>query len=90
MDQHLHHAPPAFDRRAVDADHPDLPMAALILGPRADVDADRGASAVEYGILIAGIAALVVAVIFAFSGTVTGLFQDTCTSITDVAATSSC
>ena len=45
------------------------------------VTGDRGASAVEYGLLIAGIAAIIVLVIFAFNDTITGLFDDTCESI---------
>jgi pilus assembly protein Flp/PilA len=51
---------------------------------------ERGASAVEYGLLIAGIAALIVIVIFAFSGTVTGLFSDTCNSVDALASTGTC
>jgi pilus assembly protein Flp/PilA len=47
---------------------------------------ERGASAVEYGLLIAGIAALIAVVVFAFSGTIQGLFDDTCASIGDSAA----
>ena len=39
---------------------------------------ERGASAVEYGLLIAGIAALIVAVVFAFGGVIQGVFTDTC------------
>ena len=39
---------------------------------------ERGASAVEYGLLIAGIAALIVVVVFAFGGTLNGIFSDTC------------
>ena len=42
---------------------------------------ERGASAVEYGLLIAGIAALIVAVVFAFKDTIIGLFNDTCNSV---------
>jgi pilus assembly protein Flp/PilA len=45
---------------------------------------ERGASAVEYGLLIAGIAALIAVVIFAFKDTITGLFNDTCASVTGV------
>jgi len=42
-----------------------------------------GASAVEYGLLVAAIAAIIVAVVFAI-GTATGaLFDKTCTSIQD-------
>lgn len=43
---------------------------------------ERGASAVEYGLLIAGIAAIIVLTVFAFGGVVKeGLFDDTCTVI---------
>ncbi len=46
--------------------------------PRRD---ERGASAVEYGLLIAGIAALIVAVIFLFGAQVTSLYSGTCNNI---------
>ncbi|MCW2798176.1 Flp family type IVb pilin [Nocardioides sp.] len=39
---------------------------------------ERGASAVEYGLLISGVAAVIAAVVFVFGGAVGGLFQDTC------------
>jgi pilus assembly protein Flp/PilA len=42
---------------------------------------ERGASAVEYGLLIAGIAALIVVVVFAFGGLLHNVFQSTCQSI---------
>jgi pilus assembly protein Flp/PilA len=42
---------------------------------------ERGASAVEYGLLIAGIAALIAITVFAFSDTIIGLFEDTEASI---------
>jgi pilus assembly protein Flp/PilA len=42
---------------------------------------DRGASAVEYGLLIAGIAALIVVVVFAFGGVLSNIFSTTCSSI---------
>ncbi len=42
---------------------------------------EDGASAVEYGLLVAGIAGLVVAIVFAFGGAVTDLFTGTCDSI---------
>jgi pilus assembly protein Flp/PilA len=37
---------------------------------------ERGASAVEYGLLIAGIAALIVVVVFAFGGVIKNIFSD--------------
>jgi pilus assembly protein Flp/PilA len=40
---------------------------------------DRGASAVEYGLLIAAIAAVIVGVVFGLSGTITDAMHDTCT-----------
>ena len=42
---------------------------------------ERGASAVEYGLLIAGIAALIVVAVFALGPVVKEAFTDTCTSI---------
>jgi pilus assembly protein Flp/PilA len=40
-----------------------------------------GASAVEYGLLVAGIAALVVVVVFAFGGVINSAFTDTCKKV---------
>ena len=51
---------------------------------------DRGATALEYGLLIAGIAALIVLLPVAFSDKITGLFQDTCESINVAAGTTTC
>jgi pilus assembly protein Flp/PilA len=42
---------------------------------------ERGASAVEYGLLIAGIAALIVVVVFAFGGVLKNIFVNTCNSV---------
>ncbi|GAB3990417.1 Flp family type IVb pilin [Nocardioides marmoraquaticus] len=42
---------------------------------------EDGASAVEYGLLVAGIAALVVAVVFLLGGVVKGSFTETCSTI---------
>jgi pilus assembly protein Flp/PilA len=54
----------------------------MLAAQKARMD-ERGASAVEYGLLIAGIAALVVVVVFAFGGTISGIFTDTCQEIAD-------
>ena len=43
--------------------------------------ADQGASAVEYGLLVAGIAALIVAIVFLFGGFIGDIFSDTCATI---------
>lgn len=42
---------------------------------------EDGASAVEYGLLVAGIAALIVAVVFLFGGFISSIFSDTCSTI---------
>jgi pilus assembly protein Flp/PilA len=47
----------------------------------ARTDSERGASAVEYGLLIAGIAALIVVVVFAFGDNLQAIFEDTCNSV---------
>ena len=58
----------------------------IMIAARTDRD-ERGASAVEYGLLIAGIAALIVVVVFAFGDNISDIFTDTCKS---VASTSGC
>lgn len=42
---------------------------------------ENGASAVEYGLLVAAIAALIVIIVFALGGIVKEVFKDTCDSI---------
>jgi len=51
---------------------------------------ERGASAVEYGLLISGIAALIVAIVFVFGNNLSGLFSDTCNKVTASVSTNSC
>ncbi|RNL64239.1 Flp family type IVb pilin [Nocardioides marmoriginsengisoli] len=48
---------------------------------------DEGASAVEYGLLVAGIAALIVAIVFVFGGVIRDAFNDTCGKVKTGAAT---
>jgi pilus assembly protein Flp/PilA len=50
---------------------------------------DEGASAVEYGLLVAAIAAIVVTVVFAIGRFVQAGFNDTCTRI-DAQTTAEC
>ena len=50
---------------------------------------DDGASAVEYGLLIAGIAALIVATVWLFGGMVADVFTHTCTTVSSHASPSS-
>ena len=52
----------------------------MLNAQRAKMD-ERGASAVEYGLLIAGIAALVVVAVFALGPIVKEAFSDTCDEI---------
>jgi len=54
----------------------------LLQARRVDRD-EAGASAVEYGLLVAGIAALIVAVVFVFGGMISDTFQGTCDKIAD-------
>jgi pilus assembly protein Flp/PilA len=58
----------------------------LLQARRVDRD-EAGASAVEYGLLVAGIAALIVAVVFLFGGMIKDTFSDTCTAISNGPAT---
>ena len=53
----------------------------IILNARLAKMDERGASAVEYGLLIAGIAALIVVVVFAFGGLLKNVFTNTCKSV---------
>ena len=48
---------------------------------------DTGASAVEYGLVLAAIAAVVVATVFALGGTVTEMFSDSCDLVQSSAST---
>ena len=54
---------------------------------------EKGATAVEYGLLVAGIAALIVLVVFAFGGLISDIFKDTCDTIKsegNISTTSNC
>ncbi|HET8587172.1 MAG TPA: Flp family type IVb pilin [Candidatus Limnocylindria bacterium] len=54
---------------------------------------EEGASAVEYGLLVAAIAALIVIIVFAFGGLIKQVFNGTCHTIdtnTSTASTSGC
>jgi pilus assembly protein Flp/PilA len=42
---------------------------------------EEGASAVEYGLLVAAIAALIVIIVFALGGIIKSVFQKTCSSV---------
>jgi pilus assembly protein Flp/PilA len=47
---------------------------------------EDGASAVEYGLLVAAIAALIVIIVFALGGLVKDVFSSTCSSISSKSA----
>jgi pilus assembly protein Flp/PilA len=49
---------------------------------------EDGASAVEYGLLVAGIAAVIVAIVFLLGGQVKNAFQTTCNTIASGTAAS--
>ena len=50
-------------------------------------DQEDGASAVEYGLLVAAIAALIVIIVFALGGVVKDVFKNTCDTIQSNAST---
>jgi pilus assembly protein Flp/PilA len=50
---------------------------------------DDGASAVEYGLLVAAIAAIIILVVFALGTFVKGAFKDTCTAFSSSNAVNS-
>ena len=53
----------------------------VILNARLAKMEERGASAVEYGLLIAGIAALIVVAVFALGPIIRDAFESTCSTI---------
>ena len=53
----------------------------IVLNARLAKMKERGASAVEYGLLIAGIAALIVVAVFALGPLLQDAFGDTCDTI---------
>jgi pilus assembly protein Flp/PilA len=55
----------------------------------AAVKKDEGASAVEYGLLVAAIAALIVIIVFALGHVIKDVFTKTCTAVQSGAATTS-
>ena len=48
---------------------------------------EQGASAVEYGLLVAAIAALIVVIVFALGGVIQEVFQNTCDTVQSGAST---
>jgi pilus assembly protein Flp/PilA len=55
---------------------------------RTTIRKDEGASAVEYGLLVAAIAALIVIIVFALGRLVSESFKDTCDGIKSGAGSS--
>jgi pilus assembly protein Flp/PilA len=62
----------------------------IILAARLERMDQRGASAVEYGLLIAGIAAIIAVAVYAFGGGVNGLFSNTCKTFNGQSHSGSC
>ena len=61
---------------------PALPRGKIVLpSERKLCMSQRGASAAEYGLLIAGIAAVIALAVLLFGGSVVELFNQTCVSI---------
>jgi pilus assembly protein Flp/PilA len=53
----------------------------IMLNARLAEDDERGATAVEYGLLVAGIAAIIIAVVFLFGGVLNDILSTTCNSV---------
>ena len=51
---------------------------------------ERGASAVEYGLLVAGIAAVIVVAVFGFGGALNELMGDSCGTIMGMVKGTTC
>ena len=66
-----------------------IAYARVLLNARLAKMEERGASAVEYGLLIAGIAAVIVVAVMALGPVVKGAFTDTTTAIDDGAPSAS-
>lgn len=62
----------------------------IMLDARLQKMDERGASAVEYGLLVAGIAAVVVAVVFLLGSHIKDAFSNTNKCIADNGAAASC
>jgi pilus assembly protein Flp/PilA len=69
-----------------------ISMQRISLGLRRSLTrSERGASAVEYGLMIAGIAALIVVVVFGFGDTIRDvLFDGTCQKMVTAGGTGDC
>jgi pilus assembly protein Flp/PilA len=63
-------------------------MIAYMRNVRRHQKSDEGASAVEYGLLVAAIAAVIVVVVFALGGLVKDKFSKTCGNIQSSGVTS--
>jgi pilus assembly protein Flp/PilA len=63
-------------------------MIAYVRELRRHAKSEDGASAVEYGLLVAAIAAVIVVVVFALGKILNGKFQDTCNKIATDGSTS--
>jgi pilus assembly protein Flp/PilA len=55
-------------------------LSIMLNARRAKLD-ERGASAVEYGLLIAGIAAVIVLIVIALGDNISNIFKETCSAV---------
>jgi len=62
----------------------------ILLNARLAKMEERGASAVEYGLLIAGIAAVIVVAVMALGPVIKSAFTSTCSAITSTAISGTC
>jgi pilus assembly protein Flp/PilA len=62
----------------------------ILLSARLARHDERGASAVEYGLLITGIAALIAIMVYAFGGVISDVYKATCDSVGSSAGAGTC
>ncbi len=62
----------------------------MIRSIRKHTRTDEGASAVEYGLLVAGIAVVIIAAVFLLGGAIRDIFNKTSTCISTASAASTC
>ena len=65
-------------------------MISYMVALRRHVKDDKGASAVEYGLLIAAIAAVIVVIVFALGKVVQSKFHQTCTLVNNGGTATTC
>jgi pilus assembly protein Flp/PilA len=78
-------------QRATRGNSPAMPDTLIArIRRRINEDREHGASVVEYGLLVAAIAALVVVAVFAIGNWTNSAFEETCTQLDTVGSNPAC